>query len=170
MKKKRMPNPLGVALILLCLVMFSTVLISGLQARFVTRASGTDSARLASFAPKMEASPDAVTIAANSQSEYVITIRNKGETAVRYTAVVEFSGEDPEAESEKFDEGTEDAPKLSFTGELGPSEVAEETLTLDMSEYFDQMEDKWDTLSNKDVSGESGEIPFAVFVTFTQLD
>ena len=170
MKKKKMPWPIGAAVLLLCLVLLSTSLLSGLMARFVTRADGNDGARIASFLPSVEGAEDAVTIIANSQSEYVIKIKNQGETTVRYSAVVEFSGEHPEADAEKFDEGTEEEPKLTFTGELAPGEEKDETVTLDMAAYFEKMDDKWDTVSNEDVSGEAGEVPFAVRVTFTQLD
>lgn len=170
MKTKKMPKPLGVAAILLCLVLISAVFASGLRARFRSQASAKDAARAAAFSPAAEGGTEAVTITATGQAEYVITVRNLGETAVRYNAVVDFSGEDPDKDAEKFDEGTEEAPKLTFTGELGPGEEAEEKVTLDMVGYFDTLDDKWDTVSNDDISGEAGDVPFAVLVTFTQID
>lgn len=41
--------PMSIASILLCLVLLSSYLVSGLYARYTTRASGSDSARIAKF-------------------------------------------------------------------------------------------------------------------------
>jgi len=48
-KKAKLNIPMCLALILLCLTMFTTHLMSGLYARYVTKGSGEDSARVASM-------------------------------------------------------------------------------------------------------------------------
>ncbi len=170
MKRKIKISQLGVAAILLCLVLVSAHFVSGLQARFITMTDGSDTGHTAAFLPSAEAADDAVTIEANGKAEYIITIRNEGETAVFYEAVVKFTGEDEETSGGRFDSGTEEEQKLSFTGVLPPNSDTEKSITLDMTEYFDGMDNKWSTLSNDDISGEAGTLPFTVVVTFTQSD
>lgn len=166
--KRRIPIPVlaGVAVLLLTLI--SAHFASGMFARFSVSAAGEGEARVASFSPAVDFPTDSpVTIINNGtddfgSTEYLVKVKNSGETAVRYEAVVTFTGED----AAKFDDD-----KLTFSGDLAPEEEAEHTLTLDMSAYFaTQVNDKYSTFRNDDISGNKGEAPFEVSVSFTQID
>lgn len=114
-----------------------------------------------------------MTIIANGTDDsgkavYTVKVKNDSETAVSYEAKVIFP-EDPtthETDESKF---VNDNDQLTFTGYLAPKEEKDETLTFDMSAYFDT-NDKYSTFSNDDISGESGKAPFDVSVKFTQAD
>lgn len=160
---------------LLCLVLVSMSMTSGMFARYIAKAGSSDddsAASVAAFAVSAEApTEDPVTIIAdgtdeNGKAVYTVKVKNDSEVAVRYEAVVEFTGEQATENAEKFDDSDD---KLTFTGELAPKEEKEEQLTLDMSAYFDS-NDKYATFSNDDISGNKGKAPFEVNVKFTQIN
>ncbi|MBQ3331776.1 MAG: hypothetical protein IJG87_11440 [Ruminococcus sp.] len=176
MKAKSKP-PIAViaAAALLCLVMVSMSMASGMFARYTVKASSPDDdsdARTAAFAVSAEAPTESpVTIIPdgtddNGKAVYTVRVKNDSEVAVRYEAVVNFTGEHAAENKEKFDNSDD---QLTFTGELAPMEEKDETLTLDMSAYFDE-NDRYATFSNDDISGSKGKAPFEVNVKFTQID
>lgn len=165
---KRPPIAIIAAVALLCLVLVSAHFTSGMFARYTVNASSEGEARVASFDVSAEAMTESpVAIIANGtdengKSEYTVTIKNHSETAVRFEAAVVFNDED----KAKFDDSD---GKLTFSGDLAPNGEAEKTITLDMSAYFEE-NDKYSTFSNDDISGNQGQAPFEVLVTFTQID
>lgn len=171
-KERRTPISIIIAFVLFSAVLISSHFVSGMYARYTVNGSGTDQVRVAVFgveATADEATP--VTITANGTDDngkvtYTVTVKNTGETSVKYEAAVNFTGDQAEEEAAKFDDSDD---KLTFTGELLPGETVQEAVTLDMSSYFDS-NDKWSTYSNDDISGGSGKAPFTVTVIFTQLD
>lgn len=177
MKAKSKP-PIAViaAAALLCLVLVSMSMASGMFARYTVKAENPEDdsdARAAAFAVSAEEPTEnnPVTIIAdgtddNGKTVYTVKVKNNSEVAVRYEAVVEFTGEQATENTEKFDNTDE---QLTFTGYLAPTEVKEETLTMDMSAYF-ETNDKYNTYSNDDISGDKGKAPFEVNVKFTQVD
>lgn len=82
-----------VALILLCLVMISIHLMGGMYAKYTTKGSGGDDARVAKFDVIITGVPsDAIEVAysATSDDAYSIKVENKSEVAVRYDISVKF--------------------------------------------------------------------------------
>ena len=171
--KRKTPIPLVVAFVLFSAVLISSHFTFGLLARYFVSGEGDSETVVAAFgieASADEVSPVTVTSDGTDDSGkavYTVTVRNTGEVAVRYEAVVEFTGDDAQENEDKFDDSDDN---LTFTGELEPGEETQEEITLDMNAYFDTVENKWSTLSNDDISGETGEAPFRVIVTFTQID
>lgn len=175
--KSRPPIVVIAAAALLCLVLVSMSMTSGVFARYTAKAENPEedsAAQVAAFAVSVEEpteSQNPVTIIAdgtddNGKAVYTVKVKNDSEVAVQYEAVVNFTGEKATENAEKFD-NTDD--QLTFTGYLAPTEAKEETLTLDMSAYFEE-NDKYNTYSNDDISGDKGKAPFEVNVKFTQVD
>ena len=177
MKTKRRP-PIAVyaAAALLCLVLVSMSMTSGVFARYTAKAENPEddsTAQVAAFAVSVEepTENDPVTIIAdgtddNGKAVYTVKVKNDSEVAVRYSAVVEFTGEKATENAEKFDDSDD---QLTFTGDLAPKAEAQEQITLDMSAYF-ETNDKYNTYSNDDISGDKGKAPFEVHVTFDQIN
>ena len=170
---RRPPIVAYAAAALLCLVLISVSLTSRMFARYTAGAQIPENhARTAAFEVSAEApTEDPVTIIANGTDEngkavYTIKVKNDSEVAVRYNAIVEFTGEKATENKEKFDDSDD---KLSLTGELAPKAEADRQITFDMSAYF-ETNDKYNTFSNDDISGDKGKVPFEVRVTFTQID
>jgi hypothetical protein len=177
-KPKRMiPVPLSVAGVLLCLVLLSTHFTSGMYARYVTRASGGDSAHLAGFrvgASGDEKQPVKI-VAGQEPGVYQITVTNTGETAAFFQAdvMIDKAFEDKViaelADADKPEEGRE-AQQMSFRGELAPGATKTLDVSFDITKLTGEAESDGLDFSNTETNGENGEIPFTVTVTFTQVD
>lgn len=180
MKQKSKPPIAAIAAAaLLCLVVVSMHMTSGMFARYISKAENPEddsAAQVAAFkvsAEEATESQNPITIIANGTDDngkavYTVKVKNDGDTAVKYEAKVVFP-EDPtthETDESKF---VNDNDQLTFTGYLAPTEAKEETLTLDMSAFFEE-NDKYNTYSNDDISGDKGKAPFEVNVKFTQVD
>ena len=146
--KRRIPFSLSAAAVLLCLVLASAHLTSGLYARYTTGASGSDNGTLAAFNVSAKADEETVSIGTDGTGHYVVKVKNPGEVAVRYEARLSVSGEYA---------GLFDANKLQpmRQGMLAPGADAELTFEFDMS--------------GTEIT-EPGAVPFTVTVTFTQID
>ena len=170
--KKKIPLSLSAAAVLLSLVLISAHFTSGMYARYVASASGSDSGRLAGFrvAAKAESETPVTITAGERENEYQVLISNPGEVAVSYEASV------------SFEEGLTDQPKVTITREgyaepgtetlkgfLAPG--ADETLTVsfDLSEQFSGDQAGGLDFQNGAASGQNGEIPFEVVVIFAQV-
>ena len=84
-----------IALILLCLVMISVHMMSGMYARYTTSGTGSDDARVAKFDVKVNGSDD-VTIdcKVGEDGTYEITVNNESEAAVSYKISVSHGAVD----------------------------------------------------------------------------
>lgn len=81
-----------VALILLCLVMISIHLMSGMYARYTTKGSGGDDARVAKFNVVVTGvSADSIVVYSETEGDvYSIRVENRSEVAVSYDISVKF--------------------------------------------------------------------------------
>ncbi|MBO7158334.1 MAG: hypothetical protein J6W31_06990, partial [Clostridia bacterium] len=91
-KKKTTTGPLllRIALILLCMTLFSTSMLSGLYAKYTDKNDGDDSARVAKFDVEAAGLSGNVTVdasAGQTNGEYQFTVTNKSEVAVSYDLV-----------------------------------------------------------------------------------
>ena len=78
MKETKKPNfAIRAACVLLCLVLISVHFSTGLYARYVSRASGSDRGRAAAFGVSAELTP--------AEEGYTIELSNPSEVAVRYS-------------------------------------------------------------------------------------
>ena len=169
---RRLPKPILAAAVLLILTAISAYLSGGMLARYIVSGEGSSSTVVAEFG--VEATADEttpVTIASDGsdndgQATYTVTVRNTGEVSVTYEGTVEFTGDHAQENEAKFNHAS---GQLTFSGQLEPGDQAEKQIALDLSDYLETT-DKWSTFSNDDISGESGEVPFRVVVTFTQMD
>lgn len=163
-------------LVLLCLVLISAHMMSGIYAKFAARSNGNDDGRIAVFSVLADAEKDVndkyipVSIASvgdnAGKAEYKISIANPGETAVLYVAELKFHDDAPESVRNANQ-------NLKFSGSLAPKTTEEKTLSfnLDISDFLGESE-RANTLTfrNDDMCGGEGSIPFDVVVAFTQVD
>ena len=173
--KKKIPVSLSVASVLLCLVLLSAHFTSGMYARYVTRASGGDASRIADFAVSAEDNKEAVTITAGQNSEdqqrYVVTVKNGSEVAVSFEAKLVFPGlEDAPEYTIQGVNKSEQSENGILKGYLAPQDSKELTVSFDLDNQFSQPAAEGLDFSNTNISGDNGEIPFEVIVTFTQIN
>lgn len=80
------PWVMRTAALLICLTLFSVTLLSDVTARYASTASGSDSARVAKFAPEVTfTSADLTLSAENKTGSYVFTVTNHSEVTVECT-------------------------------------------------------------------------------------
>lgn len=79
-----------IAAVLLCLVLFSLHLMSGLYAKYTSSGNGDDTARVAKFEVNVTGIPSAVSIDSKTTNNgtYEITVTNESEVAVEYDIIV----------------------------------------------------------------------------------
>jgi hypothetical protein len=165
-RKNRISKILRVAGVLLCLVMVTSYFSSGMLARYVTRANGDDTARIAAL--KVSAETVEKTDAATAFTRtYEVTLKNDSDVAVRYEAspVLELpkgAKGDAAITGDEVDNGV-------FSGSLAPHTEEKVTLTLDLT-GLELGADAFATFDNNDISGWAGELSFTVTVVFTQID
>ena len=171
--KRRVPIPMIAAVLLLCLVMISIHMTSGMFARYSVSANDEYTVQVAEFSVSAEADEDQPVLIVtdgtddSGKAQYAVKVKNPGETAVHYVAVLNFTGDEADDNTEKFDNSNE---QLTFSGDLDPDSEQDHQIDMDMSAYFSSLDDKYSTFSNDDISGESGQAPFELTVTFTQID
>lgn len=83
---------LRAALMMLCMVAFSTSMLAGLYARYASKTNGGDIARVARFRVEADWSADVTVDASQSKTEgeYLFTVDNQSEVAVSYDLVITF--------------------------------------------------------------------------------
>lgn len=93
--KNRRPSGnlmMRLAAVLFCMVMFSTYLMGGLYARYVTRGSGSDSARVAKFDVVGSGSGEIALRAESTENGvYTVIVKNNSEVDVSYDVDVVFN-------------------------------------------------------------------------------
>jgi len=144
--------------ILLCLTLFSMHFTSGLYARYISRDSAEDSARVAKFDVNVTGSAEDLEITAepSSSNKYVITVLNKSEVAVHYELSLEFApGSKKEGVSCLF---TPSEGNLDVNG----SETSELVFTVDWDKFTEQT-----TATNTAVAV---ELEFTIHVNTVQID
>lgn len=143
-----------VALILLCLVMISIHLMGGMYAKYTTKGSGGDDARVAKFEVLTEGdAKDLVLTSASIDSasgDYKIRITNNSEVAVTYTVTAsapEFFTDGGEFEADKgnTEYDVTDKGGRRIIGTLAPGASITHTMTFFVKDW---------TLFTNDVTGE----------------
>lgn len=156
-------------LVLLCLTFFSVYFTSGLYARYMTKDSAEDSARVAKFnvvvTPKEKELNDIVLATISSgnddKSSYIITLDNNSEVAVNYELILEYkAGINSNGVSYSFLRGVNNAQ----TGSLGPNSKINDIM-LSFSVNWDEFTEDAKGNSSKDET-----LEFKVIVKITQID
>lgn len=171
--KNRKPSGnimMRLAAVLFCLVMFSTYLMGGLYARYVTRGGGDDSARVAKFDVKGTGG-GLVTVRAEAaeSGQYAITVTNLSEVDVSYDVDLIFSREIADwvtlkiGETVAAEQETEDQTVFHFekVGALNPQEQQAKTIL-----FFPEKG------MTEPMSGiaDSLELDFTVYIHAVQID
>ena len=159
------------AAVLFCLVMFSTYLMGGLYARYVTRSSGSDSARVAKF-DVVGTGDGNVTVRGESAEDgrYTITVTNHSEVDVSYDVDLVFSRKMADWVTLKIDETaaaeteTEDQTVFHFekVGALDPGDHEEKTILFQAEAGL--------TRDMTGLSGTLGPMGFTVYIHAVQID
>jgi hypothetical protein len=170
-KKKTTTGPLllRIALILLCMTLFSTSMLSGLYAKYTAKNNGEDSARVAKF--NVTADWEDVTVVASSvqtNGEYQFTVTNNSEVAITYDLVITFDQALPTGVSLTLqDYGLSISKDNTFTfskvASLAPGMVGtEHTLTfqLDLNAFTEEVSDE----------SVSKTVSFTATIRCTQID
>lgn len=143
-----------IAAVLLCLVMVSIHLMSGMYAKYTTNGSGNDDARVAKFDVNITGDAEAVVVdcAKSTDNVYSITIANTSEVAVSYTLAVTWNNT---AVMGTFDETSGTLAALNDTDMR--------TLTFTVND--------WSEIT-KTMTGENGEVSlnFTVTINVVQVD
>ncbi len=183
MKKMNRPNRvLGAAAILLCLCLISAHFTMGLYARYTTRASAKDSARVAEFNVEAEVTevPDS-TAGTDDQltRTYKATLTNNSEVAVCASIKMVFNDKGVIVKSGNAGgsdiNGEENTIVFNGTYDLAPGQTLDNitlTITLDAASVFaaKSVDNKIDTFSNEDLSSATYQLPYNAIVTFVQID
>ena len=149
-----------IAAALICLVLISTHMMSGLYAKYTSRGTGSDSARVAAFDVNVTGTPDAVAVSCTesgiANGTYTLTVENQSEVAVRYTLMVTVTGDGAAAVVGSFD-SSEGALEAGTTSKV-------HTLTFSVSD--------WSLLTQavKGSSATTKSLKFTVTVNAEQVD
>ena len=178
-KKQKVNIPMCAAFILFVLTLISMHLTSGLFARYTVTATGSDSARVAKFDVQGDAVlRDVILDCRNGSStgEYIITVTNNSEVAIRYSFTLDFTEQLPGTAvlvkmGENQGSATNDNKTLTFSnvGTLGPN-AGPQQHTLEF------IINNWSHVTSRENGGVQGEqtanwkLDFTVSVTAEQID
>ena len=140
MKKNRKMNiPMSIASILLCLVLFSLYMTSGMLAKYTTGGGAKGNGRVAKFSVTLEPDGDTefefIQKAEQPAGKYKLKVSNPSEVAVRYTLVLEFPDSLPpyvkvmRGETEIPPETADRKIVRLNGGDLAPKGTGEETIS-----------------------------------------
>lgn len=169
------PLLLRIALILLCMTLFSTSMLSGLYAKYIAKDNGDDDARVATFEVDVDGNfADGITVNASQgdlDGTYQFTVENKSEVAVYYDLLITFT-EDVSFCNVALTNpvgsdilGIQDGDTITFSkiGSLAPGAKGDPytvTFILDLDKF------------TKDETGSSVEktVSFTAIIRCTQID
>lgn len=169
MGKQKLNIPMCAALVLLMLTMISIHLTSGLYARYTSTATATDSARVAKFdvEGKVEQKKDGE--GKPIEGQFVLTVTNKSEVAVEYSAVISFDAPLSVTADSKSGTVSGDGKTVTFTGlgQLEPNAAtpAEHTLQFQITNWVGVT-----SPTKKYVDTETVSFNFDVTITAEQID
>lgn len=159
-----------VAAVLVCLVLVSVHLMSGMYAKYSTTGSSSDEARVAKLDVDVEGEVNGLSIDATTGADgnYVVTVKNNSEVTVRYDIIVTLKQKVPGVVVKLGDETLTTEDYESFTisdvGELAPNAAqVSHTLTFAL--------DSWDSVTAS-MEGEEDtvDLGFSVTVRVVQVD
>ena len=183
MYREDRPNRiLQIAGILLCLVLVSAHFTTGMYARFTSRSSAADRARIASFRVQITGAEEVAPPDESGRAVYKVTVSNLSEVAVSCLVELEFDEELSILEA-TFREGgnaesavtiADDAAyKVGGNVQMAPQGSAELTFRLrfDTADLVRLLTINNTTLdANDNISTAVGHIDFTAVATFTQID
>lgn len=168
MKQTKKPcYAMRAACVLLCLVLISVHLVTGLYARFINKAVGSDSSRAAAY--RVSA------VMTGESGTYEIALSNRSEAAARYS--VTFETTPGMYTSVKLNDLTADINaegKAEFpnVGALAPKGNGSLTLVLTPNPVYtgSGSDDTVLDFSNESTSSAENELPFTVTVRYVQVN
>ena len=94
MKNKKVNIPIRIASVMLCLVLFSLYMTSGMFAKYTTGGNGKGNGRVAKFSVTATDAGESEYVfdqaAVQPDGSYAVTVKNDSEVAVRYTIILKF--------------------------------------------------------------------------------
>ena len=95
MKNKKVNIPIRIASVMLCLVLFSLYMTSGMFAKYTTGGNGKGNGRVAKFSVTATDAGESEYVFDQAKQQpdgsYAVTVKNDSEVAVRYTIILKFS-------------------------------------------------------------------------------
>ena len=178
-KNSRKVNiPIRIAGLMLCLVLFSAYMTSGMLVRYATGGTTSGGGRAAKISVAVEGGADLEFVQADgvfNENDYVVTVTNNSEVAMRYTVEFVFpAGLEDVTVTRGSAEPQTATGTVVFSGskDLAPgSEPQEETFTFAVTEHtayttdWHEATDTSTAIAVKDI-----DLDFDVLVTFTQID
>lgn len=144
------PGVMRTAALLICLTLLCVTLLSDATARFASTASGSDSARVAKFAPKVTFTKKDLTLSAeNKTGSYVFTVYNHSEVSVECTVQLTglptdvtpaLSVGDVAEEDMKFSLAPEGAAACTLTLTAGENAAATDNATVTVNVLVEQVD------------------------------
>ena len=103
MKNKKVNIPIRIASVMLCLVLFSLYMTSGMLAKYTTGGNGKGNGRVAKFSVTATDRGESEYVFDQAQAEeqpdeygnYSVIVKNDSEVAVRYTIILRFKEDKP---------------------------------------------------------------------------
>ncbi len=181
-QKSKMNIPMLAACILLCLTLISVHMTSGLYARYVSRDSGEDSARVASFDVEAKWGDNDVSISATQEDNgsYNFTITNNSEVDVKYDLVLTFEEAFPkylkvsikEENAELAVDGTvdEENGKVVSFANLGMLDSNGDSANYELTFTVIDIDALVDSASGEDSGAISVDLQFNAVVRLEQID
>lgn len=177
MKNKKVNIPIRIASVMLCLVLFSLYMTSGMLAKYTTGGNGKIDSRVAKFnvtatdAGKSEYVFDQATVTPDGYGNYSVTVKNDSEVAVRYTIILRFNEDKPDyltitpaddVTTVSIDENDKKVVELTGGDLIPKSSAVTKTITfgVDYDEFVDGV-----TLGQQ-----TETISFDTIVRLTQID
>ena len=153
----RTPLVFRLGVVLLCAMLITFSMMSGLYARYSTTVTGEASAQVAKFDVQVSGDDSGVSVDVSqaTDNDYTITIKNDSEVTVRYSLSVSF--DEVPGVSASFD-GESDSGILEFGGEKVTRKLI---FAVDLNEF---------TKNINDSAEYSEEISFTVTVNVEQVD
>ena len=176
MKNKKVNIPIRIASVMLCLVLFSLYMTSGMLAKFTTGGNGKIDSRVAKFsvtaadAGESEYVFDQATVLPDGYGNYSVTVKNDSEVAVRYTIILRFKEDKPDYllitpvgdATVSYDENDKKVVKLTG-GDLVPKS-SEVTKTIKFGVDYDEFVD------GATLGQPTETLSFDTIVRLTQID
>ncbi len=182
-KSRKVNIPIRIASIMICLVLFSVYMTSGMLARYATSGSASGSGRAAKINVAVEGSGDISFYEADGifvktsdgADTYTVKLTNKSEVAVRYTVELVFpAGVDyvtvtmdnvtkSPAEGRVIFAGADLIPGTGTATENLTFAITDAVYALDTSGWHDETD-------TNPIAMDDVDLDFDVLVTFTQID
>lgn len=174
MKNKKVNIPIRIASVMLCLVLFSLYMTSGMFAKYTTGGNGKGNGRVAKFSVTATDAGESEYVFDQAKQQpdgsYAVTVKNDSEVAVRYTIILRFSEDIPNYLTITPDENVTVSPDendkkvvMLTGGDLIPKSSAV-TKTITFGVNYDEFVD------GVTLGQQTETISFDTIVRLTQID